>query len=617
MDKSNKLLSEIVAFRTYAKYLPVQGRRESLSESINRNLNMHLNEHPKLSRDIIKAYQKVHEYKVFPSMRALQFSGDAILKNNIRGYNCSALHIDAVEAFAEVLFLLLSGCGVGFSCQKRHINKLPPVQAPREEGTFVIHDSINGWAQAVGILMDAYFYGRMKPIFDYSNIRDKGSYLVTTGAKAPGPDPLRMLLSLIESRLKVAEGRRLRSMEVHDIVCIIADGVLAGGIRRAALISLFDATDEDMLSSKAGSWWEKHPYRARANNTAMLNRYTVTKEQFRYVYDKCIASNSGEPGFMLTGDMDLLTNPCGEIGLRSGQFCNLVSINQTAITSKKDWLGAVYSATLLGTIQASYTDFPFLRPQWKDTTELEALLGISCTGIADRHGVVTAEWLQEGAALAKEVNEKYAAKIGINSAYRLTTVKPEGSCSAVAGSSSGIHARHSDYYLRRVRMNADDSLAVYLSKVVPELVEDDKFSNSSKIIIVPQKSPEGAITRDMESARSLFERTLFYHRNWVKPGHVQGINTHNVSVTISYEPHEVEELFEMMWEYREEYTAISLLPKSDHTYIQAPFEECDKQTFDKYNEIVQDIDLSQVREDGDNTNRGEIVACGGGVCELV
>jgi ribonucleoside-diphosphate reductase alpha chain len=342
----------------------------------------------------------------------------------------------------------------------------------------------------------------------------------------------------------------------------------------------------------------------------------VKEEQFRYIFEMCVNSNAGEPGFYWTNDEELGSNPCVEIALNSNQFCNLSTINQTGIEDKKDWLNRVYAATLLGTLQAAYTDFPYLRPIWKSTTEAEALLGVSCTGIADAHGKVTADWLQDGAKLAKEVNEKYARKLGINPAARITAIKPEGTASCILGSSSGIHARHDDYYLRRVRMNKDDALALYLKATVPELVEDDIFSASGVVVTIPQESPEKAIIRSKETAESLFNRTVFYHDNWIKPGHVTGKNTHNVSVTISYKPEEVDTLFNLLWNHRDNYTGISLLPYDNGTYKQAPFESCDKETFEKFNSMVKSIDLTQVFEESDGTTRAQVIACAGGACEV-
>jgi ribonucleoside-triphosphate reductase len=615
MNKSNKLLSEIVAYRTYAKHLNAFSRRESLEETINRNLTMYLDKYPKLSRDIIKSFKQVHDFNVMPSMRSLQFGGEAILKNNTRLFNCSFANITYPRIFAESLFLLLSGTGFGYSIQKHHIDQLPTIRKPKEEVTYIVHDSIEGWAEALNQLMSSYFYGAIRPIFDFSKVRSKGSYLVTTGAKAPGPEPLRQMLVKVEDMLIKAINRKLKSLEVHDIVCMIADCVLSGGIRRAALICLFDRTDKSMLTCKHGNWWEKHPYRARANNSAVLPRYEVTYEEFKEVYDMCIASNAGEPGFLWTNDIDWGTNPCAEIGLQSNQFCNLTTTNLTGIKNEKDFHNRVYASAMLGTLQAGFTDFPYLSEKWKQVTESEALIGCSFTGIADSPSI-SGDNLKKAAKLVLEVNEKYSKKIGINIANRTTAIKPEGTASCVLGSSSGIHARHSDYYLRRVRMNKDDELARYLKRTIPDLVEDDIFSPNGLVVTIPQESPVGAITRHQESAVDLFNRVKYYYNNWVVEGHRQGKNTHNVSCTINYKQHEVDELFKLLWQDRDSYAAVSLLPFSDSIYQQAPFEDCDKDTFKKYNEMVKEIDLRQVFEMEDNTNRAEQLACSGGVCEI-
>lgn len=617
MNNSNQLLSGIVTFKNYVKHLAHAGRRESLQEAINRNMNMHLDKFPKLSKDIIKAYGNVHDLKVMPSMRALQFSGEAVLKNNCRQYNCSFLHMNDPRSFGETLFLLLSGVGVGFSVQSHHIAQLPKVQKPREEGFFFAQDSIIGWAQCLDMLMDAYFYGRVRPQFDFGDIRPKGSYLVTTGAKAPGPEPLKKMLELVETKLKLSMGRKLTPIEVHDIVCIVSDCVLAGGIRRSALISLFDRNDTEMLKSKHGEWWNTAPWRARANNSVIMPRNEVTKEEFDYLFKMCKDSNAGEPGFSWTSNKEMGFNPCHEISLNSNQFCNLTTINQTGIKSEKDFLNRVYAASLIGTLQASYTDFPYLRPIWQETTDREALLGISFTGIADSSGVVTTELLRKGAKLALEVNEKYAKKIGINMAARATTVKPEGSSSCVLGSASGIHARHSKYYLRRIRMSSNDALAVYLKAVIPSLVEDDKFSSTGVVVTIPQESPEGAILRENETAETLFERVIQYNKEWVANGYRTGDNQHNVSATISVKENEWETLKESMWKERNNYSGVSLLPYDGGSYIQAPFEECDKETFDKLSLLVKEIDLKLVVEEQDNTTRTETIACSGGQCEII
>ena len=615
MKNSDILLSSIVSHRTYSAYLPHLGRRESFEETINRLMNMHLNKFSKLSKDIMKAFTYVHDFKVMPSMRALQFGGEAILKNNARQYNCSYSPIDDVRSFGEAFYLLLSGVGFGFSVQKMHINKLPKLQVPKEEGVFVIQDSIQGWAQALDILMESYMFGRIKPIYDFSHIRSKGSYLVTTGAKAPGPEPLKNMLKLVEERLKLSIGRKLKPIEVHDIVCIISDAVLAGGIRRAALISLFDRDDQEMLKCKHGEWWVSNPWRARANNSAVLPRSEVSQEEFNYIFKMCQDSGSGEPGFSWTNNTDWGFNPCHEISLNPQQFCNLTTINQTGIQSEKDFLNRVYNAALIGTLQASYTDFSYLRPVWKETTEREALLGVSFTGVADGD-FVNNTLLKKAAKLVLEVNEKYANKIGINLAARATCIKPEGTSSCVLGSSSGVHARHSDYYIRRIRMNKDDSLAVYLKSVMPELVEDDLFSSTGVVVSIPQESPENSITRAKETAESLFNRSLQYNKNWVAYGHRKGDNKHNVSVTISVKDSEWEKVKELMWLNREHYSGISLLPYDGGNYKQAPFEECTKEKYEEMMKLVKDVDLKQVREETDNTTRIEQLACSGGLCEI-
>lgn len=576
---------------------------------------MHLEKYPKLSSDILKAYRQIHDLKVMPSMRSMQFGGEQILKNNTKLFNCSAANADYERVFAEALYVLLCGVGFGFSCQKHHVAKLPSIKLPMDEGTYLVHDSIAGWGDAVNALMNAYFNRGLRPVFNFNGMRQKGTRL-SSGAKTPGYEPLKTLLDKIETKLKLAIGRKLRSIEVHDIMCIIADGVLSGGIRRAALISIFSHDDEEMLKCKHGQWWEKHPYRARANNSAMLLRETTTQSQFNQVFDACIESNSGEPGFMWSNSLELLANPCLEIALNSNQFCNLTSVNLTGVTNKKDLHNRVYSASLIGTLQAGYTEFPYLNQNWKNVTEREALLGVSFTGIAD-NSFVTPELLRESAQLVLDVNEKYARKIGINLAARTTCVKPEGSASCVVGSSSGIHARHAEHYLRRIRMNKDDALSKYLQQVIPDLVEEDLFSSTGIVVTIPQESPKGATTRHTESAETLFNRIINYNENWILPGHRNGVNNHNVSCTISYKPEEVSFLRASMWENRAKYTGISLLPFDNGTYKQAPFEDCDKAMFDKYNEMVKTIDLTKVIEMDDNTNHTANLACSGSVCEII
>lgn len=617
MEPSNKLLSDIIHYRTYAKYLPIQERREIFPETVNRVMQMHLERFPKLSKEIVKAFQKVHELKVMPSMRTMQFAGPAILKNNLRSYNCSAVAITYPRVFAEILFLLLSGCGVGFSVQQHHVSQLPVVRPPAEEGRYVVHDSIAGWADALDRLCSAYFYGAIRPIFDFTQVRTKGSYLSTTGAKAPGPEPLKHMLSVVEGIFRTSLGRRMRTLEIHDLVCIVSDCVISGGIRRSALISLFDRDDRSMLTCKHGDWWTKHPYRARANNSAVLPLDEVTKDEFFSIYRTCAESGSGEPGFSWTSSPDWLTNPCHEIALQSQQLCNLTIVNQTDVTSKKDFLSRIYSATLIGTLQASYTNFPFVSEGWRKTTESEALLGVSFTGIADSSSMISDEWLREGATLACDVNDRYSRIIGINPAARVTTLKPEGTSSCLLGSSSGIHARHSPYYLRRIRISNDDALAHYLRLAIPELVEDDTMAPNTCVVTIPQKSPDGAVVRESEGAAEFFDRIMRYQQNWILPGHRSGMNKHNVSATISVREKEWEPLGKLLWDRRYNYTGISLLPYQGGTYAQMPFEACSEEKYEEMSAKVSAIDLRDVKESTDNTSRMEQVACGNNGCEIM
>lgn len=614
MNKSNKLLSDIVSFRTYAKHLPHLNRRETLTETIDRNKQMHLDKFPGLAQEISDAYKLVHNLEVMPSMRAMQFSGAAINVNNARQYNCAFVHIKYERVFAEILYLLLSGCGVGFSVQKRHISQLPTIKQPRESSTYIVPDSIEGWAESLNQLVNAYMYQTALPIFDLSHIREKGSYLVTTGAKAPGPEPLKHMLQVVGKKLQNAVGRRLSSVELHDIICIIADCVLAGGIRRAALISLFDKTDQDMLTCKHGEWWTSHPYRARANNSAIMHRSLTTQEEFNHVYDMCIQSNAGEPGFVWTNDLELGFNPCCEIALQSNQFCNLTTINSSNPDFGAPQFRRTIAATTIATLQAAYTSFPYLSQKWQEVTEEESLIGVSRTGIADAKE--STSMLKVHAKLVLETNERVSKKLGINRAARTTTVKPEGTSSCVLGTASGVHPRYAPHYLRRVRMNANDPLAQYLAKVVPSLVEADQFDKNGVILTVPQESPVEAVCRKDVSAFTLLEQVVKYNNFWINPGHRSGLNTHNVSCTIEYEVDEVDELKSRLWSARHNYGGISLLPKSNHVYVQAPFEECTKEQFEQLSAVISEVNLSEVSEDIDGTNRSELLACAGGVCEI-
>jgi len=526
--------------------------------------------------------------------------------------------IDDPRAFAEAMFLLLGGTGVGFSVQRHHVDRLPEINRPNPKRTrrFLIGDSIEGWADAVKMLILSYFHGTSKIRFDFSDIRPKGSALVTSGGKAPGPQPLKECLVKVEGILDRKEnGEKLSPIEVHDIVCHIADAVLAGGIRRAALISLFSADDDEMISAKSGNWWETNPQRGRANNSVVLMRHKVTKEFFMDLWDRVKASGAGEPGFYFTYDKDWGTNPCCEIALRPYQFCNLTEVNVSNVESQEDYEARVRAAAFIGTLQASYTDFHYLRPVWQRNTEKDALIGVSMTGIAS--GNVLELDMEAAAEVVKEENARVAALLGIKPAARCTCVKPAGTTSLTLGTSSGIHAWHNDFYIRRIRVGKNEPIYGYLSEFHPELVEDEYFRpHDTAVISVPQRAPEGAITRS-ESALEMLQRVKRVSTEWVRLGHRKGQNTHNVSATVTIRDEEWAPVGEWMWENREHYNGLSVLPHSDHSYKQAPFEDCDEETYNRLLESLVGVDLTNVLETQDNTDLSGELACSGGSCEIV
>ena len=616
MDASQRILSDLTVYMKYAKFVPELNRRETWEELVTRNMEMHIKKYPSLKNEIKEVYEMVYDKKVLPSMRSLQFGGKPIEISPNRIYNCAYLPIDHLDAFSESMFLLLGGTGVGYSVQKHHVEKLPEIRKPNPKYTtrFLIGDSIEGWADAIKVLMKSYFGKASSTIlFDYSDVRPKGSRLVTSGGKAPGPQPLKdciyKLTTMLESK---NDGEKLTPIEVHDMVCHIADAVLAGGIRRAALISLFSADDQEMISCKSGSWWEKNPQRGRANNSAALVRHKITREFFMDLWKRVEASGAGEPGIYFTNDKDWGTNPCCEIALRPNQFCNLCEVNVSDIESQEDLNARVKAAAFIGTLQAGYTNFHYLRDIWKRTTEKDALIGVSMTGIGS--GIVLGYDMKEAAKVVKEENSRVAELIGINKSARTTTVKPAGTTSLTLGTSSGIHAWHNDYYIRRIRVGKNESIYHYLINNHPELVEDEFFRpHDTAVISVPQKAPEGSILRT-ESPFQLLERVKKITQEWIKPGHRNGSNSHNVSATISLKPEDWELAGDWMWENRDFYNGLSVLPYDNGSYIQAPFTDCTKEEYEKLFSKLHSIDLSKVIELTDETDLSGELACAGGGC---
>lgn len=616
MQLNQRILSDLIIHMKYARYIPELQRRELWSEICERYANMMIERYPHMEAEIYENLAFVLDKKVLPSMRAMQFAGPAIAKNNSRIYNCAYLPVDDIRAFSEALFLLLGGTGVGFSVQLHHIENLPPVRKGQKSKRFLVGDSLEGWADSVKVLLKGYFgESEYIPVFDYSDIRHKGARLVTAGGKAPGPEPLKICIAHISAILdRKAEGEKLTSLECHDMMCHIANAVLAGGIRRSAMISLFSYQDEDMLTCKFGNWWELNEQRGRANNSVVLPRDSTTRKEFFDLWKKIRLSGSGEPGFYFTNNVDWGTNPCCEIALKPFQFCNLCEVNVSDVESQEDLNGRARAAAFFGTLQAGFTNFHYLREIWKTTTEYEALIGVGMTGIAS--GKVMALDLKEAADEVKRTNLHVSAKINIEFAARCTTIKPSGTSSIVLGTSSGIHAWHNDYYLRRVRIGKNEALYQYLAAHHPELLEEDVLNSKQAIICIPQQAPEDSILRK-EDVMNLLERIRLFNTEWVRNGYRNGCNANNVSATVSIQEGDWEKVGEWMWENKASYNGLSVLPFDNGNYSQAPFEDIGKSEFEKLVKSLSEIDLSRVIEPDDTTDLQSEAACAGGACTII
>jgi ribonucleoside-diphosphate reductase alpha chain len=663
MDKNLEFLSDLTHHMKYAKYLPEKQRRETYKETVNRNKQMHINRYPELRELINNAYKSVYTKKVIPSMRSMQFAGMAIEVNPSRMFNCSYLPVTDIMAFSETMFLLLSGCGVGYSVQRHHVEELPEVRKPIKSRRYLVQDSIEGWADSIKVLLKAYFADRSLPLFDYRSIREKGARLIISGGRAPGGEPLKRCLNKIQTILDSKDdGDKLTPLECHDILCLIADAVLAGGIRRSALISLFSIADEEMMKCKMAydgvledhlgehdgvhnvrvsawrdekycmtkevflpqsdyeelkengkiQWYHFYPERARSNNSIVIARPLITKDLFETKWDVIKTSGSGEPGLYFTNNIELGSNPCCEISLNPYQFCNLTSINVANIESQEDLNDRARVAAFIGTLQASYTDFHYLRPQWKKQTEKEALLGVSLTGIAS---IDESEFdFTEAAQCAVKENKVLAGLLDINPAKRVTCIKPEGTGSLVLGTSSGVHAWHNHYYKRRLRVGKNEAIYKYLLDEVPEILEDEVFGDGA-VVTIPVKAPDSAKIRT-EDVTQFLERIKYFTNSWVKSGHKGGMNTHNVSATVSIKPDEWNRVSLWLWENQDSFNGLSFLPYDTGTYVQAPFEDIDQEEFEQFSKHVTSINLEEVREIEDNTDLQGELACSGGSCEI-
>jgi ribonucleoside-diphosphate reductase alpha chain len=615
MDLGLDALSKITVFSKYAKYNPELKRRETWEEIVDRYQGMMIKKYPKLKDAIVDSARMIRDKKVLPSMRALQFAGPAAEVNNSRIYNCCYLPIDSLYSFSETMFLLLGGTGVGYSVQKHHVDQLPAISKPTKKRNYLIEDSIMGWADAVKVLMKSYTGSGSLPIFDFRAIREKGARLVTAGGKAPGPEPLKICLTHVQAILdRKKEGEKLSPIECHDILCHIANSVLAGGIRRSAMIALFSHDDEEMLTCKYGNWYELNEQRGRANNSAVLERGAIDEVKFYDIWNRIEASGSGEPGIYWTNNKDWGTNPCCEIALRPYQFCNLCEVNVSDIKSQDDLNDRVAVASFFGTLQAGFTDFHYLRPIWHKTTQKDALLGIGMTGIGS--GEILKYNLEVAAHIAKVMNSMISGVIGTNEAARITCIKPSGTTSLVLGTASGIHAWHNDYYLRTMRFNKNEDIAAYLMVNHPELCEDDVLRPADTVCVrIPVKAPEGSIFRT-ETAIDTLERVKKFSLEWINAGHVNGDNTHNVSATISILEDGWKEVGDWMWDNREFYNGLSVLPYFGGSYVQAPFSDITKEEYESRIASLKSIDLTKVIELDDTVDFGQVAACAGGACEI-
>jgi ribonucleoside-diphosphate reductase alpha chain len=618
-----------IAISRYARWLPEEGRRENWAETVDRYV-MNVVEPVIGSEKSADIREAILGLGVMPSMRAVMTSGKALERDNTCAYNCSYLPVDDPKSFDEAMFILLCGTGVGFSVERQYVNKLPevPENLFESEDVIVVADSKEGWAKAYRKLLALLWAGEI-PKWDVSKVRPAGAKLKTFGGRASGPAPLEDLFKFTIAKFKGAQGRKLSSIECHDIMCKIGEIVVVGGVRRSAMISLSNLSDDRMRHAKSGQWWENQGQRALANNSTAYTE-KPDMETFMREWTALVESKSGERGifnrqasqkqaakngrreFMV----DFGTNPCSEIILRPYQFCNLTEVVVRATDNLDDLVRKVELATILGTIQSTYTNFPYLRKKWKDNTEEERLLGVSLTGIMDNPLLTsknsgldkTLEHLRD---VAIATNAYWAERLGIPQSSAITCVKPSGTVSQLVDSASGIHARHSPYYIRTVRGDNKDPLTQFMKDMkIPNEPCVMKPENTT-VFSFPVKSPEGAITRNDMTAIEQLEMWLTYQRHWCE---------HKPSVTVSVRDHEWMEVGAFVYKHFDEMSGVSFLPHSDHTYQQAPYQDATKSEYEELLSLMpKSIDWSKLAEyeQEDNTASSQTFACSGDVCEIV
>jgi len=623
----------------YARYLWEEGRRETWEETVLRYVNFWKDKGMINDKEGIEIANAIENLEVMPSMRSLMTAGPALDRDNMAGFNCSYIAVDHIRAFDEILYVLMCGTGVGFSVERQSVSKLPEVGESFEETDTIIKvaDSKKGWAKAFKELISLLYAGQI-PQWDLSKIREKGAPLKTFGGRSSGPDPLDALFSFTVSVFRAAAGRKLNSLECHDIVCKTAEVVVVGGVRRSALISLSNLSDDRMRGAKQGMWWETTGHRALANNSAVYTEQpdfeVFLKEMLalheskageRGIFSRLASKTQAARNGRRDIDHDFGTNPCSEIILRSAQVCNLSEVVVRSTDTFEDLNRKVRVAAILGTLQSTLTDFDYVRAVWKRNTEEERLLGVSLTGIMD-HAILSgketkgtafdhpnqpnlAKTLEKLKQTAVDTNKKWAEKLGIEQSTAITCVKPSGTVSQLVDSASGIHARFSDYYIRRVRNDLKDPVTAFLVEAgVPW--EQDVMNPETVVFSFPMKAPDGAVTVDEQTALSQLELWEVYQDSWCE---------HKPSVTVYYSDNEFLSIGQWIWDKLDKCSGVSLLPRTDHVYQQAPYEAIDRDAYEtlcKEMPATLDWGLLDGMENGDNTIGAQTLACTGSSCEL-
>ena len=607
----------------YARYLPEENRRETWEETVDRMVNYLSSKNKGLTKEFKEIREAVLNLEIMPSMRLMMSAGEACERDNIAAYNCSYLAMNNKRAFSEALYILMNGTGVGFSCERQEISKLPsiPETISNCDDVIVVGDSKLGWAKSFKKLLSSLWEGDI-PTIDYTQVRPAGARLKTFGGRASGPEPLKRLFDFVIETFKHAQGRKLTSIEVHDITCMIGEIVVVGGVRRSALISLSNLTDKRMREAKMGAWYNDFAYRGLANNSVAYTE-RPDMETFMDEWVSLVKSKSGERGIFnrvaaqvqaekqgREKDLNYGTNPCSEIILRDKQFCNLTEVVVRANDTKETLTRKVQLATILGTLQSNLTNFQFLSAEWTKNTKEERLLGVSLTGIMDAKITSNPDpiFLEELKNEANKTNKKYAKMLDIEPSKSITCVKPSGTVSQLVDSASGIHTRHSPYYIRTIRMDKKDSIYEFLKDKGVQ-VEDEQFRpDSTAVFSFPIKAPTGAITRDDKTAIEQLENWLVYQRHWCN---------HKPSVTISVKDNEWMDVGAWVWKYFDEISGISFLPHSDHSYQQAPYQQCTKEEYQElYKKTPRDIDWMTFKEEDDFTEGAQTLACSSGSCEI-